>query len=255
MFVSPIMATSCAGRASLAWRPAALAERHAVNQQLGFVPWNTMRVAATDIRGSPTAIELYPLTQEMTTRRGSQFRRRAQVQPWPTIFWLTCPRLRSDVSSLEAVGVLPAVRRIVARNGNIARRLRSEHEAYATRRWGMLHDADRALVLNRAWARSLKGTGVGGTHDLLYVKCLHAHYANYLATGRDLVGEAVHLSLEEGMAEEALELQRRMAAMAPEEWQQATLVLRAAAANKLEALHEGSRPGGAVAGSTRSEES
>jgi len=66
------------------------------------------------------------------------------------------------------------------------------HEAYARERWEMLTPHDRELVARRKWDRALRDVGVAGIRNFASVKCLHTHYAHFLATRDNLIGEWVH---------------------------------------------------------------
>lgn len=66
------------------------------------------------------------------------------------------------------------------------------HAAYARERWSMLTLHDRELVERRRWDRALRDVGVAGIRNFASVKCLHTHYAHFLATGNNLIGEWVH---------------------------------------------------------------
>ena len=71
------------------------------------------------------------------------------------------------------------------------------HAAYAADRWALLDDEERAFVQDRGWD-SLRTVGVAGIRDG-GTKCLHAHYAHFLATRANPVGEWVHARLPEAI--------------------------------------------------------
>ncbi|MDZ7732061.1 MAG: DUF501 domain-containing protein [Acidimicrobiia bacterium] len=105
-------------------------------------------------------------------------------RPMPTRFWLVGDATRAAVGRLESAG---GVRR--AESEVDADELRAAHTRYAAER-------DRALPPDHRGPRPTGG--VGGTRR--GVKCLHAHYAWYLAGGDDPVGRWVHARLvEEGL--------------------------------------------------------
>lgn len=95
--------------------------------------------------------------------------------PMPTLFWLVGERARLAVDRLEARGGVRAAEGSVDPEA-----LTAAHRAYAAER-----DAD----LPDGWRGPRPVGGVGGTR--LGVKCLHAHYAWYLAGGDDPVGRWV----------------------------------------------------------------
>ena len=93
----------------------------------------------------------------------------AEGDPFPTIYWLTCPDAVRAVSRVESEGW-------IGRLGDdpaIAASVTEAHRAYATERGETLPGAEE-------WG------GVGGTRQ--GIKCLHAHYAYHLAGGDDVVG-------------------------------------------------------------------
>ncbi len=49
------------------------------------------------------------------------------------------------------------------------------------------------MVNEKGWSEALGvSRGVAGQKNFSSVKCLHAHYAHWLATKNDIVGERVH---------------------------------------------------------------
>jgi hypothetical protein len=97
----------------------------------------------------------------------------------PTRYWLVGPREVRAVSRLEATG---GVRRAEAAVDAIA--LAAAHERYA---------AERDAAVPPDWSGPRPHGGVGGTAT--GVKCLHAHYAWFLAGGDDPVGRWVAVQL------------------------------------------------------------
>lgn len=100
----------------------------------------------------------------------------------PTLYWLIGKDASLAVSRLESTG---GVRRAEAEIAPDA--VRSAHERYAAAR-------DELIPTDHQGPRP--SGGVGGTRK--GVKCLHAHYAWYLAGGDDPVGRWVHQQLDEG---------------------------------------------------------
>jgi hypothetical protein len=106
--------------------------------------------------------------------------------PMPTRYWLVDPELVLAVSRLEGDG---GVRRVEAAVD--AEELAAAHAAYAAER-------DAALPPDHHGPRP--HGGVGGTRA--GVKCLHAHYAYFLAGGDDPVGRWVADHLPRGSGDE-----------------------------------------------------
>jgi uncharacterized protein len=87
--------------------------------------------------------------------------------PFPTLYYLTCARLVSQVARLEGEGRMREMTQRLATDPDLAAAYRRAHEAYLAER-----DAIEPL-----------GTAVsaGGMPDR--VKCLHVHVAHALAAG------------------------------------------------------------------------
>jgi hypothetical protein len=138
----------------------------AVAALLGRRPQGAFEVVVRDAGGQPVVLRNAPLLDDGT--------------PMPTRYWLVGRAEVTAVSRLEAAG---GVRR--AEDDVDPAALASAHARYAAER-----DAD--LPAGHAGPRP--SGGVGGTRT--GVKCLHAHYAWYLAGGDDPVGRwvAEHLA-------------------------------------------------------------
>jgi exopolyphosphatase / guanosine-5'-triphosphate,3'-diphosphate pyrophosphatase len=103
--------------------------------------------------------------------------------PFPTLYWLTCPDHVKAISRLEAEGWIKRLADEAVVDPDLRISLRRAHEAYARER-GRLHPGAEA------WG------GVAGSRS--GVKCLHAHYAYFLAGGADPIGRWVARRLQEG---------------------------------------------------------
>lgn len=152
-------------------QPAALAtpsaaDVAAVTRLLGRVPQGGFEVVVRDGAGEPVVIRNAPLLDDGT--------------PMPTRYWLVGAAASTAVSRLEAAGGVRQAEAAVD-----ASELAATHARYAAER-------DAAMAGGHHGPRP--SGGVGGTRA--GVKCLHAHYAWFLAGGDDPVGHwvAEHLS-------------------------------------------------------------
>ncbi len=105
--------------------------------------------------------------------------------PLPTRYWLIDPALNRSVSRLEAAGGVRAAQAEVG-----LPTIAAAHDRYAAER-------DATIPIDHSGPRP--SGGVGGTR--VGVKCLHAHYAAFLAGTDDPVGQWVEEQLrvtEEG---------------------------------------------------------
>ncbi len=127
----------------------------AVREQLGREPTTPFSVVARCSDGHPLVIRDRPLD--------------AAGDPFPTMYWLTCPEAVKAVSRVESEGWIARL----GTDPDIAADVEVAHRAYAVERGEIVAGAE-------AWG------GVGGTRR--GIKCLHAHYAYHLAGGDDVVG-------------------------------------------------------------------
>jgi uncharacterized protein len=132
---------------------------------LGRPPQAEFEVVVRTPAGRPAVIRNAPLLDDGT--------------PMPTRYWLVDPELVLAVSRLEGDGGVRAAEAAVD-----AEELAAVHATYAAER-------DAALPSEHGGPRP--HGGVGGTRA--GVKCLHAHYAYFLAGGDDPVGRWVEVRL------------------------------------------------------------
>jgi uncharacterized protein len=136
-----------------AFPPVTEADLAAVAAQLGRAPRGLLGVVARCPSGHPAVVATSPRLPDGT--------------PFPTLYYLTCPRLSSLASTLEAAGVMREMTARLAADPDLAQAYRRAHDTYLAER-----DALEPL-----------GTQVtaGGMPDR--VKCLHALLAHSLAAG------------------------------------------------------------------------
>jgi hypothetical protein len=89
--------------------------------------------------------------------------------PFPTVYYLTCPRAASAVSVLESSGLMREMNASLAADADLAARYRRAHERYLARRERIEH------------VEEIAGVSAGGMPGR--VKCLHVHLAHRLAEG------------------------------------------------------------------------
>jgi hypothetical protein len=138
-----------------------------VTALLGRTPQADFDVVVRDTTGAPVVVRNAPFTADGT--------------PMPTRYWLV-GGLSTAVSRLESTGGVRDATEAVDPDA-----LRAAHDAYCAER-------DAAIPPGHAGPRP--SGGVGGTRA--GIKCLHAHYAFFLAGGVDPVGAWVDATLREG---------------------------------------------------------
>lgn len=137
-----------------------------VEALLGRAPRGPYEVVVRAEDGTPRVLRNAPILDDGT--------------PMPTRYWLVGPDEVLRVSRLESAG---GVRRAEAAVG--PDELADAHRRYA---------AERDAAVPDGYGGHRPSAGVGGTRR--GVKCLHAHYAWFLAGGDDPVGRWVAENLE-----------------------------------------------------------
>ncbi len=127
----------------------------AIEEQLGRTPRGLIRVAWRCSCGKPGVVVTAPRLPDGT--------------PFPTTYYLTCPRIVAAVSTLESQGLMTEMTDRLASDADLAARYRAAHEAYL---------ADRAPLGD---VPEIAGISAGGMPTR--VKCLHVLVGHALAAG------------------------------------------------------------------------
>ncbi len=152
-------------------------DRALVERQLGRPPRAFTRVSVRCPFGRPAVTEQSPYD--------------ASGEPFPTTYYLTCPRLVAAVSRLEAAGGVERWSDAAAGDPALA-----ASRALADGEQRTLRRRLAAGSLGRDGGRSLE-LGVGGSGRVGGLKCLHAHVAFALARPPYELGERIAAELEE----------------------------------------------------------
>ncbi len=131
------------------------ADLAAVAEQLGRTPRGTRRVAHRCPCGLPDVVETTP--------------RLADGSPFPTLFYLTCPRAVAACGRMESGGLMKEMNARLAGDPDLAARYRAAHEDYLARRAKL------------GEVPEIAGVSAGGMPTR--VKCLHVLLAHALAAG------------------------------------------------------------------------
>jgi uncharacterized protein len=126
-----------------------------VAEQLGRRPRGTRAVAHRCPCGNPDVVQVAP--------------RLPDGKPFPTVFYLTCPRAVSACSRLESAGAMRQMQDRLRADPDLARRYGRAHEDYLARREAL------------ADVPEIRGVSAGGMPAR--VKCLHALLGHALAAG------------------------------------------------------------------------
>jgi hypothetical protein len=134
-------------------------ERAAVSSQLGRPSRGDSAVAHRCAHGLPTVLRVDPRLRGGT--------------PFPTVFWLSCPLLRSRVGTLEADHVMKGINERLADDEDLAA--------------GYAAASERYVAFRDELGGELPGNpSAGGMPG--HVKCLHVAVGHELAVGDNPVG-------------------------------------------------------------------
>lgn len=127
----------------------------AVREQLGRPTRGTRAVAHRCPCGKPDVVETVPRLPDGT--------------PFPTLFYLTCPRATAECSRLESSGLMKEMGERLAEDPQLRAEYLRAHEDYLARRAAIGEVSE------------IDGISAGGMPNR--VKCLHVHLGHALAVG------------------------------------------------------------------------
>lgn len=127
-----------------------------IAEQLGRAPRGIAAVGHRCPCGHPDVVTTEPRLPDGT--------------PFPTTFYLTCPRAASLIGTLEGDGVMAEMQDRLAADKNLADAYRKAHELYLEAREELGH------------VEEIEGISAGGMPDR--VKCLHVLAGQSLAQGQ-----------------------------------------------------------------------
>lgn len=176
-------------------------DRAIIAVQLGREARGVLGVCRRCKYGYPQVIVNRPVTIDI-----------ADINVFPTLFWLTCPYLRKAAARLESDGWIARFEERLQQDARFAEQVERNHEAYAEMRLNLI-PKEVQVRLEEDYPERFKVvaySGVGGSRSREGVKCLHMHLADYLAHGSNVIGEEVSrlldcsLHCESGSCEEEL---------------------------------------------------
>ncbi|MCW2848800.1 MAG: hypothetical protein JWR90_2774 [Marmoricola sp.] len=127
-----------------------------IHRQLGRPPRSIHAVAHRCPCGNPDVVATEPRLDDGT--------------PFPTTFYLTCPRAASLIGTLEASGLMRGMTERLGQDEELAASYREAHDAYLAARTAI------------GEVPEIAGVSAGGMPDR--VKCLHVLAGQSLAQGR-----------------------------------------------------------------------
>lgn len=159
-----------------------------VERQLERTPEGMVGASARCSFGAPTAVLCSPII----AREGRKGDGNMPAEPFPTLYWLTCPFLRERVGRLESGQAFMDIRKRIEEDSEFEEELRMAADEYRRLRkklYEELPDELKGLIGERA-TKDLLVSGPGGVKNYRNIKCLHIHLANFISGMKDPIGEA-----------------------------------------------------------------
>ncbi len=136
------------------------ADEQAIERQLGRTPRGIAAIGHRCPCGQPDVVTTEPRLPNGT--------------PFPTTYYLTCPRAASRIGTLEGGGLMKEMEGRIETDAELAAAYRAAHEAYLADRDELADSAGQSVP-------EIEGITAGGMPDR--VKCLHVLAAHALAAG------------------------------------------------------------------------
>ncbi len=155
-------------------------DRKTARFQLGREPEGMLGVAARCAYGAPTVLVCSPVVL-----RGG-----GNAEPFPTVYWLSCPFLRDMIGRLEGGPAFRRIRGLIRKDGAFregARDSAANYRADRARLYEGIPDELKGMINENA-TKDLLSAGPGGIRSFENIKCLHIYLANWLAGNADPVG-------------------------------------------------------------------
>lgn len=182
-----------------------VADEVLLKSQLGYLPGNALSVGARVNEvlpalkddSSPLVVKLYPLVlrdeSDGTKNRRKRKRQKAQsteedndkrkdplMEPFPTIYWVTEPKIKALISKLELDQWGKKMEQRLEDDAEAMESMHQAHKLYGQERRSTITAKDWEWIQQRRWEAVFAETrGVAGIRNPKSIKCLHAHAAHY----------------------------------------------------------------------------
>jgi len=159
--------------------PLTLGDKRIIAHQIGRDARGVIAIPRRCAYGYPQVATVYPLLDR---------------EPFPTMYWLTCPYLHREIAALESEGMIARIEERIASDPALAEQVMRAHRSYIGQRLKLLSPDDLAYLEERRMLPALTQRGIGGIANFARIKCLHLHAAHALV-GDNPIGEIVLNSL------------------------------------------------------------
>ncbi|AEX86372.1 hypothetical protein Marpi_1996 [Marinitoga piezophila KA3] len=147
-----------------------------IEKQINRKPHKVIDIPKRCSYGYPIVIKSYPVKDN---------------EPFPTLYWLTCPHLIKAVGKLESLGKIKKWEEELKNNEELLNSYLNAHKEEQEERLKILDNSTEEWIKN-----ALKKVGIGGIRNFETIKCLHLHLASYLGGTPNPIGERVWREIE-----------------------------------------------------------
>ena len=117
------------------------------------------------------------------------------MEPFPTIYWVTNPRVKALISKLELEKMGLELEQRLKESANDLESMKKAHQEYGNERLDLITSSskDWKWIQEKGWEPAFASSrGVAGIRNLASIKCLHAHAAHYWSgCQHNIVGKLV----------------------------------------------------------------
>ena len=117
------------------------------------------------------------------------------MEPFPTIYWVTNPRIKALISKLELEKMGLELEQRLKESANDLESMKKAHQEYGNERLELITSSskDWKWIQEKGWEPAFASSrGVAGIRNLASIKCLHAHAAHYWSgCQHNIVGKLV----------------------------------------------------------------
>ncbi len=136
-------------------------------KNLGFIPYNLVKVSYLSSSGTAVVLQLYPLNTYENNSYHGRFEKNSErnvdcvkgetLFPFPTMYWMACPHTAAKVAELEEEGWINKLQEKLTNDNNTydpndcqrwREQMEQAHRAYAEERWGLLTPIDQQYLID-----------------------------------------------------------------------------------------------------------
>ncbi|SEI85794.1 hypothetical protein SAMN05421831_11342 [Allopseudospirillum japonicum] len=143
-----------------------------IEQQIGRPPKGIHSIAAIDGEGTPLVLRMHSVVDH---------------QPFPTLYWLTSPLLKKELSHIESRGLIKVWEDELQADPELLAEYHASHQDYIRQRWHFMSAQDKVWIQNQQLTELFTQRGIGGIANWQQIRCLHTQYAHHLC-GDNVIG-------------------------------------------------------------------